>query len=109
MGLTWQWSRHLGTVERTDRNGQKYYTDLYRGNALIIEVWTDPETDCYSVTHFWCDADHAKRCIADGLESFKGSHVRFIMSACLERYKKAEFWKLCGYILDSGGSVELMQ
>lgn len=43
MALNWYWSEHLGTVERIDeRTGRTFYTDLYKGNALIIEIYTNP-------------------------------------------------------------------
>ena len=108
MALNWYWSEHLGTVEHTAENGQKWFTDLYRGNALLIEVYTNPETDCYNLVHFWGSEQHAKNCRKDDIRSLIGCTVRLIMKAMKESYKQAECFRLFDYLLDSGGTVELI-
>lgn len=110
MALNWYWSEHLGTVERIDEiTGRTFYTDLYKGNALIIEIYTNPDTDCYSLYSFWCDDQHAKNCLKDGLKLYDHARVRLINKAVKEQYKPAESKKLFDYLLRSEASLELIQ
>lgn len=106
--LNWYWSEHLGTARRTDREGRPYYTDLYKGNALLIEIYTNPETDCYSLHSFWCDEQHAKNCLKDQLKIWEGARVILVESQLMESYSKAQARKLVEYLLKSGASVELI-
>lgn len=106
MALNWSWSDHLGTARKTDRNGKVFYTDLYRGNAFLIEIYTDPETNYYTLISFWADEKHAKNCL--DLKLWKGSRVILDDYKLSKSYSTAERRKLIEYLLKSGASIELL-
>lgn len=109
MALNWYWSEHLGTVTRTDsRTGSTFYTDLYRGNAFIIEIYTNPETDCYNLYSFWGDAKHAENCIKDNLKIYDNARIILLEKALKEEYKPTDRKKLIEYMLKSGGCVQII-
>lgn len=54
MSLNWSWKDKIGEVRYP--NGTT--NNLYRGNALFIEVWEDNNT--YQLVNFACDVDHFK-------------------------------------------------
>ena len=109
MALNWLWSEHLGTVRRTDkRTGEVYYTDLYKGNTLLIEIYTNPLTDCYNLVTYWADEQHVKNCLADGLKTYSRADVILIERELKEQYKPAQAQRLIGYLLRSGANVCLV-
>ena len=109
MALNWYWSEHLGTVERIDKTtGKVFYTDLYKGNALLIEIYTNPETEAYYPYNFCVDDQHAKNCLKNGLKLYDHTRVRLIDKAIEEHYKPAQIKKLFDYLLRSGAILELI-
>lgn len=103
--LRWDWSQKIGSVKRTDRNGLVYYTELYQGNALLIEIYVSPDDKTYQLMHFWCDDKHAKNCIRDNLKSFEGARVMLLNKEVCKKDLK----NLTQYLLLSGASVEYLQ
>ena len=79
MSLRWNWDEKVGTCEIkrawTDKGGEIKYNlfsvNLYVGNACLIEIWEDEQTDTYQLTGFWADRQHMKNCLglAKGYDS----------------------------------------
>lgn len=65
MGLNWLWSMKCGEVKAVNHNGKEYKLSLYQGNAEMIFVYEYEEDgrNMYTVSSFWSDAEHAKRCL----------------------------------------------
>ena len=102
--LRWNWNEKIGTVKRIDRKGLEYYTELYQGNAYLIEIYTTADDKGYTLTNFWVDEKHAKNCIDDNLELYKGTRVILLK----DEISKKDLKTLSMNILLSGGSVELV-
>ena len=66
MALNWQWSNKCGTVTMSAKSGSYTY-NWYEGNAMmiIIDEYHDNDTDkdMYNMIGFFCDEEHAKRCL----------------------------------------------
>lgn len=102
--LNWKWNEKIGTVKRIDRNGMEYYTELYQGNGYLIEIYTTPDDKEYTLINFWVNEKHAKNCIDDNLELYKGTRVILLK----DEISKKDLKTLSFNILLSGGCVELV-
>lgn len=60
MALNWEWSDKMGEAIGTAYNGEERVCNLYKGNAYMISVYEDAETNTYNVSWFACDKDHLK-------------------------------------------------
>lgn len=61
MALNWLWSEKCGEVKYGDHS-----VNLYEGNAFMIMIaeWTTEDgTEQYTVSGFFLDKEHAKRCL----------------------------------------------
>lgn len=59
MALHWNWEECMGTC--TDKNGNR--VKLYRGNAFMIAIHEDDETNTYQLVWFFADRNHMKNCL----------------------------------------------
>ena len=72
--LNWDWKNKIGYMvvrnqEEIRKTWHEYKISLYAGNAPFIAIseWKNDEgKDMYSLYTFFCDKEHAKRCL--GLE-----------------------------------------
>ena len=58
--LTWDWKSKFGEIEY-----ENYKTNLYKGNAMLIEIWESEDEKQYQIQNFLCDKMHFKNCLKD--------------------------------------------
>lgn len=62
MSLNWKWEDKFAIATYDDGDGTTFTRNWYEGNAWMIETH-EYEDDTYTVTSFWCDEKHMKRCL----------------------------------------------
>ena len=67
MALNWLWDEYCGDIiveqQRVGGETVEFPLRLYKGNAYLIMVYEDDENDTYTVSSFFLDKEHAKRCL----------------------------------------------
>lgn len=62
MALQWKWKEdRIGSMWKRGTNGKLFETELYDGNAMMIEIFRIG--DEYYLHSFFCDKEHAKNCL----------------------------------------------
>ena len=76
MSLRWDFNEDfIGRVKHYDeRKGGAYYTNLYSGNALMIELYETKKH--YWLTNFAADLEHLKNCAKDNI--YDKTYVEFV-------------------------------
>ena len=72
MSLNWKWEDKFAVATYRRSDDTTYTSDWYEGNAWMIECH-DYDNDTYSVTTFWCDEEHMKRCLGISKNSAGGN------------------------------------
>lgn len=74
MALNWNWNEKVGEATLVQKqkggDGKRFTIDLYQGNAFLIAIYRfkteeDEKEDTfhYTLHGFFCDKEHAKRCL----------------------------------------------
>ena len=62
MALYWYWNKdRIGCMWKRGTDGRLVQTDLYKGNAMMIEVYIDG--DEFYLHSFFIDKEHAENCL----------------------------------------------
>lgn len=80
MSLNWKWSDKYGEVICKGTN-KEWKFNIYGGNALAIFIyeWKEEDIEQYQLQGFFCDKDHAKRClgISKGTVNIYKDYIRY--------------------------------
>ena len=71
MSLNWDWNDKFAEATYKYSDGTTDTVNWYEGNAWMIEVF-EASDDTYSVTSFWCDEEHMKRCLGISKNTYDG-------------------------------------
>lgn len=90
MALNWKWKDKIGYIKVENSDSGKFSINLYDGNALMIAIteWKEEEKDMYSLYSFFCDEEHAKKCL--GLMKNGDGEYNYIMIGIKEIHLKAD-------------------
>ena len=68
MAITWEWKEKCGTAT-FKRDDDTYNVDLYVGNCFLIMIreFVEDGVDKYTLSSFFVDEEHMKRCLEDGI------------------------------------------
>ena len=71
MSLNWDWNDKFAEATYRYSDGTTDTVSWYEGNAWMIETFERDDT--YSVTSFWCDEEHMKRCLGISKNTYDGN------------------------------------
>ena len=90
MAITWEWKEKCGTAT-FKREDETYSVDLYVGNCFLIMIreFVEDGVDKYTLSSFFVDEEHMKRCLEDGIFTKweKLTAIRINKAKC-RNYKK---------------------
>lgn len=102
MALRWDFKKDLiGWYEDSQTKESKSVVRLYDGNALMIAVWENDESDNYWLHSFFFDEEHAKNCL-DGdciypkeavFHLFRGKKSCKILARLFARFEVSVIWE----------------
>lgn len=113
MSLNWRWNQKVGYLvienqEEIRKTWKDYQVNLYSGNAPFIAIteWKNEDKDMYQPFTFFCDEDHAKRCLGLAKDSdyimsgIKEIHLNVDMDKGTEKILKLWIKAISKYNLD---------
>lgn len=114
MSLNWQWKERVGYLVTDDqeeirKTWKNYRINLYRGNAPLIAIseWENEKGNMmYQPFSFFCDEDHAKRCLGLAKDSdyimfgVKEIHLDVNLDKDMEKIVKLWMKAIVKYDLD---------
>lgn len=113
MAVTWNWNHKIGEITYEGTNGVYIVNNIYAGGnslAVVLNEYKDRETeeDCYTLAFFFCDKEHAKRCLGlagkDSENIFGGDCAGTYTKISLNTYYK-EARELAGLFLKAHSTM----
>ena len=112
MALNWLWKERCGEIIVEGRGGHEHALRLYKGNAYLIMLAENDETDTYVVSSFWVDKDHAKNCLGlnkkdkDCHNIYQGDYNRW-KKVRLNKAKYTNTKELAGMLAEAFDHIEI--
>ena len=88
MSLNWKWEDKFAIATYDDGDGHVFTRNWYEGNAWMIE--TREEDEFYTVTSFWSDEEHMKRCLGIAKDSRHGNLYTLAVGDALVKVRIAK-------------------